>query len=304
MFVVWVTIHRSLACPRKYWGCVNPTTTSGGLDRLYDPQSGAIEIEGVDLREIEADEWRSRITAVFQDFVRHELPLCDNISPLRIDDDLVDARPQRRQRGMYTPDEGLITAHGVDIARVPHEAWHARMAGAFQDFAPLEFRAITAVGLGDEPRSNDRPAAEHAVDRAGANDLVEQLRDGLDTQLGPTWQDGVDVSFGQWQKLALACGYMRADPLILVLDEATAALDAETEHALFERYAESARGERENGRITVLVSHRLSTVRMADSIVVLDVAGGRGRQPRGSGCARRHLRRPVCDPGGRVSLRP
>ena len=100
---MWVTIHRSLECPRKYWGCVNPTTTSGGLDRLYDPQSGAIEIEGVDLREIEADEWRSRITAVFQDFVRHELPLCDNISPLRIDDDLVDARPQRRQRGMYTP---------------------------------------------------------------------------------------------------------------------------------------------------------------------------------------------------------
>jgi ATP-binding cassette subfamily B protein len=83
----------------------------------------------------------------------------------------------------------------------------------------------------------------------------------------------VDVSFGQWQKLALARGFMRDHPLLLVLDEPTAALDAETEHALFERYAEAARlDEREDGRITILVSHRFSTVRMADFIVVMDGA--------------------------------
>lgn len=99
--------------------------------------------------------------------------------------------------------------------------------------------------------------------------MVGKLASGLETQLGATWPAGVEVSFGQWQKLALARGFMRDTPLLLVLDEPTAALDAETEHALFERYAAAARGE---GRITVLVSHRFSTVRMADLIVVLDGA--------------------------------
>ena len=95
---------------------------------------------------------------------------------------------------------------------------------------------------------------------------------GLDTQLGPTWDDGVEVSFGQWQKLALARGFMRDEPLVLVLDEPTAALDAETEHALFERYARAASVDGGVGRITILVSHRFSTVRMADLIVVMDGA--------------------------------
>jgi ATP-binding cassette subfamily B protein len=95
------------------------------------------------------------------------------------------------------------------------------------------------------------------------------LPEGLDTQLGRTWPGGVEVSFGQWQKIALARGFMRERPLLLVLDEPTAALDAETEHALFERYAAAARG-REG--LTLLVSHRFSTVRMADLIVVLDGA--------------------------------
>jgi ATP-binding cassette subfamily B protein len=102
--------------------------------------------------------------------------------------------------------------------------------------------------------------------------VLEKLPIGLDTQLGPTWPGGVDVSFGQWQKLALARGFMRERPLLLVLDEPTAALDAETEHALFERYAAAARQPDASGRITVLVSHRFSTVRMADLIVVLDGA--------------------------------
>jgi ATP-binding cassette subfamily B protein len=99
--------------------------------------------------------------------------------------------------------------------------------------------------------------------------VVARLPEGLDTQLGRTWPGGVEVSFGQWQKIALARGFMRERPLLLVLDEPTAALDAETEHALFERYAAAARG-REG--LTLLVSHRFSTVRMADLIVVLDGA--------------------------------
>ena len=179
--------------------------------------------------------------------------------------------------------------------------WRSRLAGAFQDFFRFELPAQRTVGVGDVPRLDDRPAARTAIGRAGAEDVVDTLADGLDTQLGPTWPNGVEVSVGQWQKLALARGFMRDEPLLLVLDEPTASLDAETEHALFERYASAARGNGKDGagagnngdptgdgngsptsdgngsptpggRITLLVSHRFSTVRMADLIVVLDGA--------------------------------
>ena len=190
---------------------------------------------------------------------------------------------------LYEPTSGRILVDGVSLSRMPATDWRFRLAGAFQDFFRFEFRARQSVGLGDEPRLDDAPAVGAAVERAGAEDVVERLPTGLETQLGPTWPDGVEVSFGQWQKLALARGFMRDDPLVLVLDEPTAALDAETEHALFERYAAAAkRGAADprlaaavaeedaaaarTGRITILVSHRFSTVRMADLIVVLDGA--------------------------------
>ena len=174
---------------------------------------------------------------------------------------------------MYEPVSGAILVDDAPLARMPADEWRARMAGAFQDFYRFEFHARHTVGLGDVPRLDDEPAVMTAVDRAGAQDVVARLASGLDTQLGPTWPGGVDVSFGQWQKLALGRGFMRDQPLLLVLDEPTAALDAETEHALFERYAAAAHtGDGNNGRITILVSHRFSTVRMADLIVVLDGA--------------------------------
>ncbi len=173
---------------------------------------------------------------------------------------------------MYEPSSGRILVDGRPLARMHVEAWRARLAGAFQDFFRFEFQARRTIGLGDVPRVDDEPAVVTAVGRAGADDVLRRLAAGLDTQLGPTWPGGVDVSFGQWQKLALARGFMRDEPLLLILDEPTAALDAETEHALFERYAEAARGGASNGRLTVLVSHRFSTVRMADLIVVLDGA--------------------------------
>src|SRR5215467_9959084 len=169
---------------------------------------------------------------------------------------------------MYEPTSGHIYVDEVDLARIPADAWRERLAGAFQDFFRFEFRARHTVGVGDVPRLEDQPAVATAVGRAGADDVIVRLSAGLETQLGPAWPGGVDVSFGQWQKLALARGFMRDAPLMLALDEPTAALDAETEHALFERYAAAAKnGE---GRITVLVSPRFSTVRMADLIVVLD----------------------------------
>ncbi len=180
---------------------------------------------------------------------------------------------------LYPPTRGRVLVDGVELARMPAEEWRGRLAGAFQDFFRFEFQARRTVGVGDVVRLDDGPAVETAVGRAGAEDVIEHLTRGLETQLGPSWPEGVEVSFGQWQKLALARGFMRDHPLLLVLDEPTAALDAETEHALFERYAAATRGDAKagfdgspDGRITVLVSHRFSTVRMADRIVVLDGA--------------------------------
>ena len=175
---------------------------------------------------------------------------------------------------MYEPTSGSIFLDDTALGRVPASEWRKRLAGAFQDFFRFEFRARHTVGLGDVPRLDDEPAVVAAVGRAGAGDVVTRLTAGLETQLGPTWPGGVEISFGQWQKLALARGFMRDEPLLLILDEPTAALDAETEHALFERYAAAARssGENDSGRITILVSHRFSTVRMADLILVLDGA--------------------------------
>jgi len=171
---------------------------------------------------------------------------------------------------LYEPTSGRILVDGADLARLPADEWRTRLAGAFQDFFRFELRTQQSVGLGDVPRVDDEPAVHGALHRAGATDVVERFPNGLATQLGPTWPEGVEVSFGQWQKLALARGFMRDEPLLLVLDEPTAALDAETEHAVFDRYAAALRGSTDgSGRVSVLVSHRFSTVRMADLIIVL-----------------------------------
>jgi ATP-binding cassette, subfamily B, bacterial len=178
---------------------------------------------------------------------------------------------------LYEPTAGRILVDGAPLLRMRTDEWRSRLAGAFQDFFRFELSARHSVGLGDVPRRDDQGAVVAALERAGAEDVVTRLPKGLDTQLGPTWPGGAEVSFGQWQKLALARGFMRAEPLLLLLDEPTAALDAETEHALFERYAAAARGTgmaqgdtARVGGVTILVSHRFSTVRMADLIVVLD----------------------------------
>jgi ATP-binding cassette subfamily B protein len=170
---------------------------------------------------------------------------------------------------MYEPTSGSILVDEAALGRMDAGRWRSRLAGAFQDFFRFELRLRHSVGVGDVARMADEAAVAAAIGRAGADDLAARLPAGLDTQLGQTWPGGAEISFGQWQKIALARGFMRETPLLLVLDEPTAALDAETEHALFERYAAAARG---TTGITLLVSHRFSTVRMADLIVVLDGA--------------------------------
>jgi ATP-binding cassette subfamily B protein len=172
--------------------------------------------------------------------------------------------------GLYRPSAGRILVDGADLRRLPAEQWRQRIAAGFQDFVRYELTAGSTVGLGDLPRIDDAPAVTTALERAHATDLIEQLESGLDTQLGTSYTEGAELSGGQWQKLALGRALMRETPLLLVLDEPTSALDPEAEHHLFERYAEQARQVRETtGAITLFVSHRFSTVRMADVIVVV-----------------------------------
>lgn len=173
---------------------------------------------------------------------------------------------------MYAPTRGHILLDGIDLERLDLAEYRRRLAAGFQDFMRFELVAREAVGVGDPPRLEDAGAVDRALDRAGA-EFAQHLAGGLETQLGPSWEGGVDLSGGEWQKLALARAMMRPDPLLLVFDEPTASLDPQTEQSIFERVAAEARAGIASGRVTLLVSHRFSTVRMADLIVVLD--GGR-----------------------------
>jgi ATP-binding cassette subfamily B protein len=174
----------------------------------------------------------------------------------------------------YEPTSGRITVDGVDLKAVDIEGWRASTGAVFQDHARLELPALEAVTVGDLSQLGSVAAADAAMERAGSADVLGALPEGWATQLGARWPEGVDLSGGQWQKLALGRGLMRDEAILFVFDEPTAALDAETEHRLFAEYAAlSRRGQAERGTVTVLVSHRFSTVRMADLIVV--VADGR-----------------------------
>ena len=136
-----------------------------------------------------------------------------------------------------------------------------------QDYVRYQFTARDNVGLGRPERLDDRELIEAAAIKGGAKEPIDALPNGFDTQLGRWFEGGVELSTGNWQKVAVSRAFMR-DADILILDEPTAALDAEAEHALFQRFRELTAG-----RTALLISHRFSTVRMADRIVVL--TGGR-----------------------------
>lgn len=174
--------------------------------------------------------------------------------------------------GVYEPTAGQVTVDGTPLSRFDRASWQAGVSGVLQDFVRFQVLAREAIGVGDVRRVRSDAAVSEAVERAGAAGVVARLPDGLRTQLGRVF-GGAEPSSGQWQRLALARGVMRSAPLLALLDEPTAALDPQTEYELFRQFDQQARTVNAVGGITVLVSHRLSTVRMADLIVV--VRGGR-----------------------------
>jgi ATP-binding cassette subfamily B protein len=166
---------------------------------------------------------------------------------------------------LYEPTEGRILLDGRDLRSYEPDVLRHRIAVVFQDYNEYQFKVRENVGVGDVGFLDDEPRVTRAVDRGGASELVKGLEGGLDAQLGRWFKDGVELSGGQWQKLALARAFMREGADVLVLDEPTAALDAESEHQVFERVRQLA-----SGRTTILISHRFSTVRQADRIIVIE----------------------------------
>jgi len=165
---------------------------------------------------------------------------------------------------LYEPTEGDIFYGGVNLKDMDPEDLRSRFGAVFQDFVRYQFNVAENIGLGHVDALEDRPRIVRAAEQGGASGVIETLPNQYDTMLGGWFEKGLELSGGQWQKLGVARAFMREDAEVLILDEPTASIDAESEHALFERFQELAAD-----RIALVISHRFSTVRMADRIAVL-----------------------------------
>jgi ATP-binding cassette subfamily B protein len=165
---------------------------------------------------------------------------------------------------LYDPTQGRILLDGADIRELDPDELRTRIGAMFQDFVSYQATASENIGLGDLPVIEDRPAIEEAARKAGADHLISELPEGYDTALGKWFDDGANLSGGEWQKVALGRAFMRDVP-ILILDEPTSALDAQAEYELFARLRALA-----SGRTAIYISHRFSTVRQADRILFLE----------------------------------
>jgi ATP-binding cassette, subfamily B, bacterial len=166
---------------------------------------------------------------------------------------------------LYPPTSGRILLDGQDLTEWDETALRQRVGVIFQDFARYQMLVGENVGAGDEQFFEDEQRWREAAEKGRASEFIETLPAGYQTQLGKWFKDGRELSGGQWQKIALSRAFMRTRADVLVLDEPTAAMDAQAEAEVFEHFRQLARG-----RITILISHRFSTVRMADRIAVLD----------------------------------
>ena len=166
---------------------------------------------------------------------------------------------------LYLPDSGRVLLDGLPLSEWRDDALKARIGVIFQDFTRYQMLLGENVGAGDERYFEDEPRWQEAAAKGRATDFIQQLPKGYRTQLGKWFSDGQELSGGQWQKIALSRAFMRTEADVLVLDEPTAAMDARAEAEIFEHFRALSRG-----RITILISHRFSTVRMADQIAVLD----------------------------------
>lgn len=164
---------------------------------------------------------------------------------------------------LYDPTEGQILLDGVDLQAYDLASLHQLFGVIFQDFVRYQFTVQENIGFGQVDALDDLARIKDAAERGGASPIIEKMPRGYDTMLGRRWERGQELSGGQWQKIALSRAFMRKAE-VLVLDEPTSALDAEAEYEVFRRF-----GELVEDRIAVLISHRFSTVRMADRIVVL-----------------------------------
>ena len=165
---------------------------------------------------------------------------------------------------LYAPDQGRILLDGLDLAQWNENALRQRIGVIFQDFARYQMLVGENVGAGDVTRFEDRERWREASDKGMASAFIDSLPQGFETQLGKWFKDGRELSGGQWQKIALARAFMREQADILVLDEPTAAMDAQAEATIFEHFSAMS-----SQRILILISHRFSTVRMAEQIVVI-----------------------------------
>ncbi|OJH41305.1 ABC transporter ATP-binding protein [Cystobacter ferrugineus] len=165
---------------------------------------------------------------------------------------------------LYEPTEGDIFYGGVNLKDMDPKDLRSRFGAVFQDFVRYQFNVAENIGLGHVEALEDRPRIVRAAEQGGASTVIEALPSQYDTMLGGWFEKGFELSGGQWQKLGVARAFMREDAEVLILDEPTASIDAESEHALFERFQQLAAE-----RIALVISHRFSTVRMADRIAVL-----------------------------------
>jgi ATP-binding cassette subfamily B protein len=165
---------------------------------------------------------------------------------------------------LYDPTEGQILVDGVDLREYDQADWRRKIGVIFQDFVRYHLSASENVGLGQIEALDDQARIIEAARKGGADPVLTALPAGYETMLGKWFKDGHDLSGGEWQKVALSRAFMRSAE-VLVLDEPTAALDAEQEYQVFQRFRELT-----EGKIAVLISHRFSTVRMADRIAVIE----------------------------------